>query len=41
MKAVGYKNPGPIEAQNLQDIEIETPTAQGRDLLVEIKVVSA
>ena len=41
MKAVGFQQPGPIEQQDsLQDITLEKPVARGRDLLVEIKVVS-
>lgn len=41
MKAVGYKNPSPIDAaDSLVDIELPVPQATGRDLLVEIKAVS-
>lgn len=41
MKAVGYKTPLPIaDADSLLDIEIPTPEAEGRDLLVEVKAVS-
>ena len=41
MKAVGYKTPGPIDAQDsLVDIELPDPTATGHDLLVEVKAVS-
>lgn len=41
MKAVAYKNPGPIDREDaLQDITLETPAAQGRDLLVKINAVS-
>jgi zinc-binding alcohol dehydrogenase family protein len=41
MKAIGYKENLPIEDLNsLQDIEIETPKAIGRDILVEIKAIS-
>lgn len=41
MKAVGYKVPGPIaEPESLVDIELPTPTPQGRDILVEVKAVS-
>ena len=37
MKAVGYRQPGPIDAaQALEDIELPDPVAQGRDLLVEV-----
>lgn len=36
MRAVGYKNPGPIEhPSSLHDIELPMPEAKGRDLLVE------
>lgn len=41
MKAIGYKETLPIEDKNsLQDIEIATPKAAGRDLLVEVKAIS-
>ena len=41
MKAVGYKQAGPIDrADSLVDIEIEKPSARGRDLLVEVKAIS-
>jgi NADPH2:quinone reductase len=41
MKAVAYQTPGPIDRKDaLQDIELPTPTATGRDLLVEIHAVS-
>jgi NADPH:quinone reductase-like Zn-dependent oxidoreductase len=41
MKAVAYRTPGPIDRQDaLQDITVETPNAQGRDLLVKINAVS-
>ena len=41
MKAVAYKTPGPIEREDaLQDITLETPKAEGRDLLVKIIAVS-
>ncbi len=41
MKAVGYKTPGPIDREDaLQDINIEKPEAEGRDLLVRIIAVS-
>jgi hypothetical protein len=41
MKAVGYEMPLPIEdPQSLLNIEIPTPTAEGRDLLVEVKAIS-
>lgn len=41
MKAVGYKDAGPIDrVDSLVDIEIERPSAKGRDLLVEVKAIS-
>ena len=41
MKAVAYKTPGSIDrADALQDITLEKPKAQGRDLLVKINAVS-
>lgn len=41
MKAVGYKVPGPIDAQaSLVDITLPDPAAASRDLLVEVKAVS-
>ena len=41
MKAVGYKECLPIENEfSLQDIEIDKPVANGRDLLVEVKAIS-
>lgn len=41
MKAVGYRVPSPITAEDsLVDIDIPEPEARGRDLLVEIKAVS-
>ncbi|XMO86227.1 zinc-binding alcohol dehydrogenase family protein [Algibacter sp. AS12] len=41
MKAIGYKENLPIEDKNsLQDIELKTPKATGRDVLVEIKAIS-
>jgi len=42
MKAIGYKENLPIEDENsLQDIELEMPKATGRDILVEVKAISA
>jgi NADPH:quinone reductase len=38
MKAIGYKIPGAIDV--LEDIILETPKPQGRDLLVKINAVS-
>lgn len=41
MKAIGYQENLPIEELNaLQDIEVETPTASGKDLLVEVKAIA-
>ena len=41
MKAVAYRTPGPIDREGaLQDITLETPKAEGRDLLVKIIAVS-
>ena len=41
MKAIGYQESLPIDDTNaLQDIELEMPTAEGRDLLVEVKAIS-
>jgi len=41
MKAVGYKTAGPIDRTNaLEDIDLPRPTAQGHDILVEVKAVS-
>lgn len=41
MKAIGYKENLPIEnEQSLQDIELGTPKASGRDLLVEVKAIA-
>ena len=41
MKAVAYKTPGPIEREDsLQDITVEKPKAEGRDILVKIMAVS-
>ena len=41
MKAVAYQSTGPIDREDaLQDITLEKPAAEGRDLLVKIKAVS-
>lgn len=41
MKAVGLKQYLPIDDENsLLDVEIPKPTAQGKDLLVEVKAIS-
>jgi len=41
MKAIAYSTPGPIDREDaLQDITLETPKAEGRDLLVKIIAVS-
>jgi len=41
MRAVGYKRSLPIEQpESLLDLEIDKPTPQGRDLLVQVKAIS-
>lgn len=41
MKAIGYRQPGPIEsAASLEDIILPDPSPAGHDLLVEVKAVS-
>lgn len=41
MRAVGYERAGPIDREDsLVDLELPTPRATGRDLLVEVKAVS-
>lgn len=41
MRAVAYQQPQPISAEtSLIDIDLPTPEAKGRDLLVEVKAVS-
>lgn len=41
MRAIGYQVPGTIDREDaLVDIDLPDPTAQGRDLLVEVKAVS-
>lgn len=41
MKAIGFKENLPIDnVKSLQDIELETPKATGKDILVEIKAIS-
>jgi NADPH:quinone reductase len=41
MRAVAYQNPQPISAEtSLIDVDLPTPEAAGRDLLVEVKAVS-
>lgn len=41
MKAVAYKKPGPIDRPDaLEDITLEVPEAEGRDLLVKVAAVS-
>lgn len=41
MKAVAYKQPGPIQSpESLIDITLQEPVASGRDLLVEVKAIS-
>src|SRR3954465_8985431 len=42
MRAVGYRKSLPIDdPQSLIDIEVDKPTPQGRDLLVQVKAISA
>lgn len=41
MKAIGYQQPHSIDAAaSLQDITLQSPVAQGRDLLVEVRAIS-
>lgn len=41
MRAVGYREPGPIDRDDaLVDVELPVPTPEGRDLLVKIEAVS-
>jgi NADPH2:quinone reductase len=41
MRAIGYRVPGPITAEeSLVDIELPKPEPKGRDLLVEVKAIS-
>lgn len=41
MRAIGYQQPGNLDRdQSLVDIELPTPIPEGRDILVEVKVVS-
>ena len=41
MKAVAYRTPGPVDRVDaLQDITLETPKAEGHDLLVKVTAVS-
>ena len=41
MKAVAYRTPGPVDREDaLQDITVETPEPEGRDLLVKVAAVS-
>lgn len=41
MKAVAYQTAGSLDrADSLVDVELETPVAKGRDLLVKVKAVS-
>ncbi|SDS42172.1 zinc-binding alcohol dehydrogenase family protein [Maribacter dokdonensis] len=41
MKAIGYKENLPAtDVNSLQDIEVETPKATGKDILVEVKAIS-
>jgi NADPH2:quinone reductase len=42
MRAIGYNTPLPIEQDNsLVDVDLARPSPSGRDLLVEIKAISA
>jgi zinc-binding alcohol dehydrogenase family protein len=41
MRAIGYRKSLPIDqAESLIDLDIEKPTPQGRDLLVQVKAIS-
>jgi NADPH:quinone reductase len=41
MHAIGFKQPGSIDREDVfSDIELPTPKAEGRDLLIEVKAVS-
>ena len=41
MKAVAYQESLPVSnPKALEDIKMESPTASGRDLLVEVKAIS-
>jgi NADPH:quinone reductase len=41
MRAIGYQQPGSIDRDEaLVDIELPTPTPEGRDILVEVKAIS-
>src|ERR1051325_3357566 len=41
MRAVGYRKSLPIDdPSSLLDIEVDKPTPQGRDLLVQVKAIS-
>ena len=41
MKAVAYQTPGPIDREDaLQNITLDKPVAEGRDLLVKVEAVS-
>jgi hypothetical protein len=41
INAIGFKQPGSIEREDaFSDIELPTPKAEGRDLLIEVKAVS-
>ncbi len=41
MKAIGYKQAGSLQSEHaLQDITLDTPQAQGRDILVKVAAVS-
>jgi zinc-binding alcohol dehydrogenase family protein len=41
MKAIAYRTAGPIDRpDSLLDVDLPTPTARGRDLLVEVRAIS-
>lgn len=41
MQAIGFQQPGSIDRDEaLVNIELPTPTPEGRDILVEVKAVS-
>ena len=41
MRAVAYKNAGKIDRDDaFENVDLPTPVAAGRDLLVEVKAVS-
>ena len=40
MKAIGYRQPGPLTSGSLVDIELPRPTVRARDLLVQVQAIS-